>query len=224
ATTNTGPYTTDSNTVALYHFDETGGNVVADASGNGNNGTATGTTIVNGKFGKARNFDGSTNNYLSIPNSSTITSSHQITVEGWFYFNSFTGDSPVLFDKRSAEGILNDFLLYFQGSGDSIHFEIGIGGVEKRVTFSWISSGMSIGNWYHIAGTYNGSNIKLYLNGQLKSQLPATGQITYSNGALFIGRKYDNYAPHRFHGFIDEVRISNKARDPSEFHLGKHKR
>ena len=66
--------TNDVNTVALYHFDETNGITVSDASVYGNNGTATGTTIVNGEFGNARSFNGITDK-IYIGNPSSIASS-----------------------------------------------------------------------------------------------------------------------------------------------------
>ena len=48
-----------SNTVALYHFEEAGGDIVRDASRNGNHRIAIGTTITDGRFGKARGFNDS---------------------------------------------------------------------------------------------------------------------------------------------------------------------
>ncbi|MDP2208424.1 MAG: carboxypeptidase regulatory-like domain-containing protein [Bacteroidota bacterium] len=54
---NSGPYTTDANTIALYHFDETSGNTVADASGNGHTGISNNAAIVVGKWGNARSFN-----------------------------------------------------------------------------------------------------------------------------------------------------------------------
>lgn len=60
--------------VGNWNMDETSGSTVADTSGNDNTGTTTGTTIVDGKFGKARSFNGSSD-YAAIPNDEQLTPS-----------------------------------------------------------------------------------------------------------------------------------------------------
>ncbi|MBS4027668.1 MAG: hypothetical protein KGZ58_03430, partial [Ignavibacteriales bacterium] len=79
-------YSTDINTVALYHFDETTGSTVIDASGNANNGTAVGTSIINGKFGKARSYSGSDRVEVSAFNPTGA-----FTVEAWVNANTPLG-------------------------------------------------------------------------------------------------------------------------------------
>ena len=61
----------DGNTVALWRFEETGtttGTFLYDATANANNATTTGTTVVDGIFGKARKFNG-TSDYVSVADS-----------------------------------------------------------------------------------------------------------------------------------------------------------
>ncbi len=71
-------YQPDANTVALWHLNETSGSSVADASGNGNNGTAAGTTIVDRRFGKARSFNG-TGDFIGIPDNEAGNFTHPPT-------------------------------------------------------------------------------------------------------------------------------------------------
>ena len=69
--------------VAAYGFDEGSGTTVADASGNGNNGTVTNATwAASGKFGKALQFNG-TNALVSIPNAASLQLSTGMTLEAW---------------------------------------------------------------------------------------------------------------------------------------------
>jgi hypothetical protein len=63
-------YTPDTNTVALYHFNETSGSIISDASGN--NRTAIGKAMVDGKFRKARSFDSVDNNHVQVREASTL--------------------------------------------------------------------------------------------------------------------------------------------------------
>jgi|GEM_PF-2915782 hypothetical protein len=224
-TTNTGPYTTDSNTVALYHFDETGGNVVTDVSGYNNNGTTTGTTIVDGKFGKGRNFNG-ISDFILISNSSSLTPNSEITLECWVKFNSLVNDghSRAIIDNRNSQPAGKDYFIYAESFNDDIFFALGINGNYQSVNFSISENNILIDVWYHIAGTYDGTKMRIYLNSEQKDSLAVTGTISYSHSPLYIGWNWFGFNGNIFDGLIDEVRISNKARNPSEFHLGKHKR
>ena len=62
----TNPFTPDSVTRGLWHFDDSTGTILLDASGGGNYGIATGTAIVPGRFGNARSFNG-VSDYITIP-------------------------------------------------------------------------------------------------------------------------------------------------------------
>ena len=74
----------------------------------------------------------------------------------------------------------------------------------------WILSDEDIplNAWTHIASTYDGQNIKLYINGELVKTVAATGAISGNSSVTYIG----GASIRRFPGIIDEVRISNIAR------------
>ena len=74
---------------------------------------------------------------------------------------------------------------------------------------------------YHIAGTYDGNNVKFYVNGILKESIEATGTITYRyNNALQIGADADieeePESPY-LTGTIDEAKITQAALTPDKF-------
>ena len=66
-----------------------------------------------------------------------------------------------------------------------------------------------MGEWHHVAMTYNGSEIKLYVNGKFDNSIPKTGEIN-SNGCVSIG-KFNNgicgTGSSYFNGYIDSLRI-----------------
>ena len=74
-----------------------------------------------------------------------------------------------------------------------------------------------IGKWYHLAGTYNGSKLTVYLNGaKIKSQA-ARGMINIDDSDLYLGRGDPQYSMGEyFHGELDEIRIWNVARTRKE--------
>ena len=70
--------------VAAYNFDAGSGTVLADVSGNGNNGTITNATwSTAGKYGGALSFTGKLNSRVTVPNSSSLDLTTSMTLEAW---------------------------------------------------------------------------------------------------------------------------------------------
>jgi hypothetical protein len=214
----TGAYTPDAYTVALYHFDEASGNSVADASGKGNNGTAYGTTIVNGKFGKARSMNG-ISDWVQVPNNGSLQITSAITVEAWIYLTVQDLDWNSFVSKMAeGYGIVHGYDLRMVG-GHPIFTLVTPAGTFNNHEAG--SSPIPIQTWTHLAAIYDGSRVLIYMNGTKIYEATQTGSIAVGSEDLFIG-KQNVTSNNRFtSAIIDEVRISNSARSPSEFHLGK---
>ena len=73
------------------------------------------------------------------------------------------------------------------------------------------------GTWTHIAGTYDGANLRLYVNGVLVKTQARTGTIFSSPNPLYIGGKGS-----QFSGLIDEVRVYNRALSAAEINTDKN--
>ena len=73
---------------------------------------------------------------------------------------------------------------------------------------------MPLNTWTHVAMTYNGAQMRLYVNGVLVGQRAQTGSIQTNNGQLRIGGSaaFGEF----FQGMIDEVRIYNRALSATE--------
>jgi len=183
--------------VLLMHLNETGGTIV-DSSGNGHNGTAHGgvTYGAAGKLNAALSFDGSSG-YAQAGLGSGL--SGNFTMEAWFYATSL----PV----NTWQGIVNN------ADGDS-----GIWIYGNRMDY-WAdnashlsSASISANNWYHAAVTFDGTDGRLYLNGQLDANFPVA-MSTISIANVKIGSSYwDEYLS----GKIDEVAVYNRALSSAE--------
>jgi hypothetical protein len=197
--------------VGLWHFDEGSGTTANDSSGYGNDGTITGATYAgsaNAMFGDALSFDG-TNGYVRVGHHNEINPTSAITVECWAKLNS-VNPGPVLVRKLDTYSLQVTRL-----EGESkLEGWVKISGNWKGVR--GVSGGVIIqtNTWYHFAFTYDGTELKIYVNGQLDRFASVTGSIDFTTKPLDIGRcgPEDGSGDGWYtNGTIDEVRIWNTA-------------
>jgi hypothetical protein len=194
--------------VAAYGFEEGSGSVTADISGNGNQGSISGATwSSSGHFGKALSFG--PNALVSINNSASIDLTSGMTVEAWVYPTSVNGWMNVVYKSGSSA-----VSYVLQGSTSPSNLA-SLGGSFSASNLS-ASSPLPVNTWSHLAGTYDGTSMNLYLNGLLVASRPQTGAIDSSAGTLSIGG--NPVYGENWTGLIDEVRIYNRALSQSEIH------
>jgi hypothetical protein len=204
-------YVNDSSTVGLWHMNEFIGTGAMDASTYGNKGTATGTSIAVGRFGNARNLPGS--GHSIVINDSPSLRQNQISVEAWVYSTQYDGMPWGIIASKELTSSSFSYRLQMAGSTRHVYFATGINqnaGITSTVQ-------LDNGKWYHIAGTFDGTNLSVYLNGVLAGIKVQSGTISYNSDVLYFGRDIDNVGVWK--GLLDEVRISNRPRTPSEFNL-----
>lgn len=161
----------------LWDFDECSGSLAADRSGNGNDASLAG--------GSSFSTDTPTGKGCSLSNASTAqyanagsgqslsTISSQVTVAGWVKVLTSTCYNMVFSNDRDVAGAYNGFALGLY-CGNSTLFRVWNGG-PSPVTVSGPS--LASGQWYHMAGVYDGSAIKLYVDGKLVGTTPYSGGI-----------------------------------------------
>jgi fibronectin type 3 domain-containing protein len=206
ATTPTQPVITG--LVAAYAFNEGTGSTVADSSGNGNTGTINGATwTTQGKYGSALSFNG-TSNLVVINGSASLNVSTAMTLEAWIYPTSNqTGWRTIL--QREVDAY---FLNASFGGGNR---RPAGGGTFNGVTSYVGGPGVNPTNaWTHVALTYDGSTLRLYVNSAQVATQTVSGTVEMNSSPLRIGGNspYGEY----FAGRIDEVRIYNRALSQAE--------
>lgn len=193
--------------VAALSFNEGSGSSVADTSGNNNNGSITGATwSTSGKYGKALSFSGS-NQYVTINDANSLDLTTGMTLEAWVNSSDLTGWRTVLLKEQPGNLVYG---MYANTSSNRPNAEIFTTlNVETRGP-----SQLSANTWVHMAITYNGSALKLFINGTEVVSKSVTGAIKTSSGAIRIGGNtiWGEY----FKGLIDEIRIYNRALSAGE--------
>jgi hypothetical protein len=211
-----GQFQADQNTFALYHFNEGTGTTLYDSSGNGYNGTITGCTWVQGKFGTALSFNGTTSSVV-VNQSMPI---RNISFELWCKPNpSFLYTSWNSFPAAPFSG--NQFSIF--GTYGSYDAGICIDSAQDSIYFYSSSSAKPFGkipiqnSWLYIAATIDSNDtLRLYINGQFisKSYDPET---TRQFSRFYFGAMgYNSEMIGYFAGTIDESRISTIVRSPEE--------
>ena len=94
--------------------------------------------------------------------------------------------------------------------GDKVQVWFSPRGTAKATSVT----GLEVNKWYHLAATYDGSKVKIYINGNLDVEAAQTATPANNAEPLTIGQRNDG--DMYFQGMIDEVEIFNRALTPDE--------
>jgi len=187
-------------------FDDANETTIIDYSGLGNNGVNYEVSVVEGYYGKALRFDGE--GYISIPNNDILNVQDSITISFFAKIEKA--------DHLKGYMILSKGYAPINGSYDifvwdgKIYFELGGVGCLSLYAEPYV------GAWHHFIFTYNGEEMKMYVDGSPVVSKPASGLIKVSSYDLEIGRDGERKT-YCFVGLIDEIQISNKPLNIIDF-------
>jgi concanavalin A-like lectin/glucanase superfamily protein/Big-like domain-containing protein len=200
--------------VLALSFNEGTGSTAADSSGLGNKATLSGAAWTpEGAFGGGMSFDG-INDLLTVAPHGSLNAS-QVTVEAWVLPVDPSGWRDVLLKQLSNNGAAGlTYALYANSDTD--------GGVGAYIRPSGMSSDQHVasvdrlpaGEWHHIAMTYSGTILRLYVDGIEVANRRANTALSTSSLPLFIGG--NKLWGEFFKGTIDEVRVYNRALSEGE--------
>jgi hypothetical protein len=198
-----------SNLVAAWGFDETSGTTAADASGRNNVGTLSGPAWTTaGKFGGALSFDG-INDWVTVADADVLDLTTAMTIEAWVRPSALGSLWRTVMLKEQPKSLI--YALY---AGDNRGRPVAdvFTNVDRDVGGSTASTPNT---WTHLAATYDGANLRLYVNGVQNASRAVTGAIRVSTGALRFGGN-SSWNDEWFAGQIDEARIYNRALSAAE--------
>jgi hypothetical protein len=188
--------------VGLWFFDEGSGNVAKDSSGNKNDGNFMGSLKwVNGKLGKALQFDGSTTSVdCGDTASMAIPTGGSVTMCAWV--------NPTIGSVAAWQGIMAKRTGSYSYGINLVtgNFQIYTSGASGVQGFAY---NLPKGEWVHIAGVMSKNPTELYVNGDSFGTKGAGGGVTLAANGLRIGAS--GTIGEVFNGIIDDVGIFNVA-------------
>ncbi len=169
-----------------------------------------------GRFNTSIDFEtgtGSNGEFINFSTPSQINSlENQLTLEAWIKAESFPND-PTIIDKGPS------LLSLYVSSGASNVLKFILDTSSGSATTYTADTDMVVNEWYHVVATYNGSQVRLYLNGALDNT-PAsrTGTISTNSLDLIVGSGWSGTIANSFpfDGLIDEVAIYNRSLSAQE--------
>jgi hypothetical protein len=188
--------------VAYWNFDDTPADGALDSSGRGHTATCIGAcpTLVPGKNGNGYRFDPDQSHALTVPDSPDFRGNY--TLAAWIYADVNNLHQAVM-SKPVGAVSANSWQLELlttaklSVSGGTTHY------LENPAT-------TAVATWYHVAGTWDGTTKRLYVNGVLVASVAST--TTYDTSIVVLGADQNTGSTVLYwDGILDDVRIYNRA-------------
>ena len=214
-----GPNPTDMK--GHWAFDDGTGTTAADDSIYHNDGVVNGASWVAGQVDGALAFN-SDDDYVEIPyDASLALDTNQVTIACWINPSDFSQAWHTVIQRSISPSAWMDWQIYAKatdlGAAGRPVFRINWDGNNSVESYEQVigNSTIPIGVWTHIAVTYDGNEMKFYINGESPTTNVVGARTIPNNGKpIWIGNN-DNWH-EEFHGKIDEVVIYDRALSQGE--------
>jgi hypothetical protein len=196
---------------AAFALDEGSGATAADTSGNSNTLTLNGATWnATGKYGKALSFNG-TSGYASTPDSPALDIVSAGTLEAWVKINALNQWHGIIAKANTSSDAARNYAMEITNTNQVACF-LGNGSAATPLMTS--TTALATGAFYHIACTWDGANLKVYVNGVMERSVAQSLTPAANTDSLMIGQ-YGGGADFA-NATIDEIRIYSKALSAAE--------
>ena len=188
-----------------------GENDATDSVGS-NDGTASAAenAYAPGQHGQAFNFDGGSAQWVSVPHSESLNIFGTHTVSFWVKLNALPPSGQYYYLASKLVSGVENKLVTVDSDGKLLYYLHGTSatsGVQSTTS-------LSMGEWTHVAATYNAITQNIYINGTLDASIASTGDVVDGLGVLYLGYSPDwgalGVAAH-FNGLLDDVTWDNRT-------------
>jgi len=203
--------------IGYWTFNETSGSTASDSSGNGNN-----ASVINGGAWVAGESAGSVlldgiDDCVVVPTSTTMeTTSGSVTVSAWVKVEA-NGQWQAIARKVLQDGThvfpFSAYDLIVEDTGTPLP-RMAVSGTDGTRGVAYGSTALNYGQWYHLAGVYDGSAVRIYVNGNQAGSAAFSGALIQTGQPLLIGR--NGIGGDILKGSVDELRVYNRALSAAE--------
>ena len=201
--------------VVYFTFDNVKGKTIVDDSGNGLDADIIANTeIVKGKYGDAIRITGVGADCVSVPAADELKITGEITMAAWINQDSWATDAQ-WFDKNCHNG--GEHSSYGIGAfNGGKNFNMFLGTGNSRPTLSQPHA-LDTKKWHHVVGTYDGSTMKVYVDGEVAAEKDEKFDFKGTNDQdLRIGCSKDRPNYTFENGSIDEAAVWRRALSDDE--------
>ena len=214
-----GGFVSQTNLIGWWPLAEGAGDICYDGSGNGYHGTASNTDgdewltgqtgcpqLVEG-YNRPMLFNGSSD-YVYFGSYANVAGASYGTVSAWIYLTGAANDHATIYTCQTGASWRNMRLVLNIKAPNIVRFHLSNG--TSYLANSLVSSALNYNQWYHVAGTYNGTTAKIYIDGSLNASY-TTSITPGSFNAAFTAIGYMDYSNRYFPGIINEVAVYDSA-------------
>jgi glucose/arabinose dehydrogenase len=198
---------------AAWGFNEASGTTAVDSSGNAQNGTIVGASrTASGKYGKALSFNG-TSNYVNVPDSNLLDLTTGMTISAWVNPSALVAGAwrNVIIKERAGGEVYN---LYANSDTNAPIVYVVRNAAPGTPLEAHGTAQIPLNTWTYLAATFDGTTLRLYVNGVQVGTRAVSGALLTSTGVLRIGG--NSIWGEYFKGLIDEARVYNRALSQAE--------
>lgn len=196
----------DSNYRLVQHLDETSGTSIGDSTSNSNPGSKLSSgnpASTTGQIDGAQDFS---SDNITVPDHNSLDLTSAGTVSYWFNADTLQDTLPIYKNNTGTGEAANYFCINY--SDASLACGIGNGSTNNFVSET---SAYSATEFKYVVLTWNGTTMKLYLNGSEVDSQPQTISATANTSPLYIGQ-FSDPGVIFFDGKLDEIRLSGTNR------------
>ncbi len=160
-----------------------------------------------------------TSQSLTAPNSASLNLTGAITVEAWIKLNSIGAISDHFCSREaySQEGTGGGYRLTITDTGK---LRLDLFQTHNLFTTAIGTTTVTTGAWHHVAGVFDGSQMRVYVNGVLDGSVSSSERAGLGNRSVLHRTALGLYSPYYFGGLIDEVRVSAVVLYTRKLHRG----
>lgn len=165
---------------------------------------------------RCASFTGGDTSSISMGQYSLHTITTNLTLEAWIKPSNSIAYASIVGNIWWTSQNIGGYGMWMAGGSDPYYVGFGLADVNNIAEVNTAQL-PGLNQWVHVACTYDGATMVIYVNGDTAASLAHSGEIVYDNYTdLFIGKYDDDNELYCYSGLIDEVRVWNVARTQAE--------